>query len=186
MKKIATLTLLLNLGIAAIHAQDRTVKMMFSGIIQVTTLIAQPASNTDEESLEGHGTFGPYTYRELHTDPAAPQPSPTCSGPSQIYFPTVAGGGIFRFHEGSLLTVKVTGGGLCIDLAAGAAHLALTYQITGGTGRFHGASGSLTRTAIWTPVLFDSNNGVLMATDTGQFDGTVSGPGINGEGQDGR
>ena len=84
------------------------------------------------------------------------------------------------------MTVKVTGGGLCVDLAAGVAQFGLTYQITGGTGRFEGASGSLTRTAIWTPVLFDSNNGVLMGTDTGQFEGTVSGPGIKGEGQDER
>ena len=59
MEKIATITLLLNLGIAAIHAQDRNVRMTFSGTIQATTLIAQPASNTDKESLEGHGTFEP-------------------------------------------------------------------------------------------------------------------------------
>ena len=184
MKQIAIIALVLNLGITAIQAQERTAKMPFSGSIQVTTLNAQPNSNTDEESLEGHGTFGHYTYRELHTDPATPQPSPACSGATQIYFPTVAGGGVFRFQDGSLLTVKVTGGGLCIDLAAGVAHLALTYQITGGTGRFQGASGTLTRAATWTPVLFDSNNGVMMGTDTGQFEGKISGPGIKAQGQD--
>src|ERR1700680_1685308 len=147
MKHIATVALMLNLGVAGVYAQQRPVKMTFSGTLGPSTLSLQPNTNTDEQNLAGNGTLGPFTFRELHADPAAPQPSSTCSGPTHLYFPNVAGGGVFRFQDGSLLTVGVTAGSsLCIDLTAGLGHLTTTYQITGGTGRFKGASGTLTLT----------------------------------------
>jgi hypothetical protein len=96
----------------------------------------------------------------------------------------VAGGGVFRFEDGSLLTVGVTAGSaICIDLAAGVAHLTTNYQVTGGTGRFKGASGMLTLTVILTPVLFDASNGVVLATDTGEVTGTLSGVDRENEGR---
>jgi hypothetical protein len=88
----------------------------------------------------------------------------------------VTGGGVFRFQDGSLLTVAVTAGSsICIDFAAGVAHLTTNYQVTGGTGRFKGASGLITLTSTLTPVVFNSANGVVLATDVGEFTGTVSG-----------
>ena len=84
------------------------------------------------------------------------------------------------------MTVGVTAGSsICIDLSAGMAHLTQTYQITGGTGRFKGASGTLKLTAILTPAVF-SAGGVVLATDTGEFEGTVFGVAIGEEGQDER
>jgi hypothetical protein len=154
MKHLATVALMLNLGVAGIYAQQRPVKMRASGTVAATTINLQPNTNTDEQNLAGNGTLGPFTFRELHADPASPssQPPNTCSGPTHLYFPEVAGGGVFRFQDGSLLTVGVTAGSsLCIDLTAAMGHLSTTYQITGGTGRFKGASGTLTLTAIWTP-----------------------------------
>ena len=142
------------------------VKMTFSGTLEPSTINLQPNTNTDEQNLAGNGTLGPFTFRELHADPAAPQPSSTCSpgnAPPRLYFPNVAGGGVFRFQDGSLLTVGVTAGSsICIDLTAGVAHLTTNYQITGGTGRFKGASGALTLTAMLTPVLFNASNGVVL------------------------
>ena len=85
------------------------------------------------------------------------------------------------------MTVAVTdGSSLCIDLTAGMAHLTTTYQITGGTGRFKGASGTLTLTATLTPVLFNASGGAVLVTDTGKFEGTVFGVDIDQEGQDDR
>jgi hypothetical protein len=99
----------------------------------------------------------------------------------------VAGGGVFRFQDGSLLTVKLTeGSSYCIDLMAVVGHLTTNYQITGGTGRFEGASGALTLTAILTPVLFNASNGAVLLTSTGEFEGTVSGMAIGEDGQDER
>ena len=189
MKHIATVALMLNLGVAGVYAQQKPVKMPASGTLEVSTINLQPNTNTDEQNLAGKGTLGPFTFRELHADPASPQPSSTCSpgnAPPRLYFPNVAGGGVFRFQDGSLLTVGVTAGSsICIDLSAGMAHLTQTYQITGGTGRFKGASGTLKLTAILTPVVF-SAGGVFLATDTGEFEGTVFGAAIGEEGQDER
>src|SRR4051812_5233404 len=175
MKQIAIVVLMLNLGVAG-YAQQKPVKMKASGTLAVSTINLQPDTNTDEENLAGNGTLGPFTFRELHADPVSPQSSSTCSGAGQIYFPTVAGGGVFRFQDGSLLTVAVTAGSsVCIDLIAGMAHVTTTYQITGGTRRFKGASGTLTLTALLTPVLFNAANSVVLATETGEFEGTVVG-----------
>jgi hypothetical protein len=187
MKHIATMTLILNLAIASVYAQQRPVKMTFSGTVEPSTIKLQPDTNTDEGNVAGKGTLGPFTFRELHADTASPQPSSTCSGPTKVYFPTVAGGGVFRFQDGSLLTVKLTeGSSLCIDFATLLGRFTATYQITGGTGRFNAASGALTLTATWFPVLFNGPNSAVLLTSTGEFEGTVSGVGIGNEWQDER
>ena len=186
MKHIATVALMLNLGVAGVYAQQNPVKMTFSGTVEPSTINLQPGTNTDEVNLAGSGAHGQFTYRELHGDTASPQPSSTCSGPTHLFFLTVAGGGVFRFQDGSLLTVRITGGSLCIDFTAGAAHLIETYQIIGGTGRFKSASGTLTSTATWTPVVFNGPNSAVLLTSTGEFTGTVSGVAIGEDGQDER
>lgn len=176
MKHIATVALMLNLGVAGVYAQQRSVKMTFSGTVEPSTISLQPGTNTDEVNVAGDGNLGHFTFRELHADTASPQSSSACSGPTKLYFPTVAGAGVFRFHDGSLLTVKLTeGSSLCIDLAAAVGHLTATYQITGGTGRFKSASGTLTLTATWLPVLFNGPNSVVLLTSTGEITGTVLG-----------
>jgi hypothetical protein len=60
--------------------------------------------------------------------------------PLTSHFPNVAGAGLFRFFDGSLLKVNLTVGGDCIDFAANGAHCTLIFQATGGTGRFERAS----------------------------------------------
>jgi hypothetical protein len=180
MKHIATVALMLNLGVASVYAQQRAVKMTFSGTLGPSTLSLQPNTNTDEQNLAGNGTLGQFTFRELHADPAAPQPSSTCSpgnAPPRLYFPNVTGGGVFRFQDGSLLTVgvKEAGSSICIDLTAGVAHLTTNYQITGGTGRFEGATGALTYTATLTSVLRNASNASAFLTLTGVIEGSVSG-----------
>ena len=175
MKSIATVALILNLSAAGVFAQQTHVKMTFSGTVAPSTTTLQPNTNTDEGNVAGKGTLGAFTFRELHAD-TPPEPSSTCSGATKAYFATVAGGGVFRFHDGSLLVVAVApGSSLCIDFDAGSAHLTTTYQITGGTGRFKGASGNLALTATWVPVLFNGPNSAVLLTTAGELDGTVSG-----------
>jgi hypothetical protein len=113
-------------------------------------------------------------FEILRAAATAPQPSSACAG---LFFPSVAGGGIFRFRDGSLLKVVVTGGGDCIDLVHGMATCTLTFQITGGTGRFQGVTGGvLTYTETAVPVFFDgSGTGPGMTTETGDITGTISG-----------
>src|SRR2546422_3436351 len=141
MKHIATVALMLNLGVAGVYAQQKPVKMTFSGSLVPSTINLQPGTVTDEEISAGNGTLGPFTFRELHADPASPQPSSTCSGPTHLYFPTVAGGGVFRFQDGSLLTVGVTAGSsIFIDLTAAVGPPSTIYHNPGGNGGFHGAA----------------------------------------------
>ena len=186
MKHIATMALMLNLGVAGVYAQQRPVKLTFSGSMVATSLNLQPNTVTDEEHLAGNGTLGSFTFRKLRTDGRSPLPSSTCVGADHLNFPVVAGGGVFRFQDGSLLTVLITGGDLCIDFTAVLGHLTETYRITGGTGRFKGASGMLTLTETLMPVLADASQNPVCRAATGGFTGTVSGVHIGEEGQDER
>jgi len=173
MKHSTTLALLFHLGIAGAYAQEIPVKMTFSGTNVSTLINLQPNTVTDEQHSAGNGTFGAFTFRELHADTSvSQQPSSSCSGPN---FAMVGGTGVFRFQDGSLLIVTIKDGSGCINPAAGASALTVNYEITGGTGRFEGASGSLTYTATMRAVLRNASNAPALLTLTGMIEGSVSG-----------
>src|SRR5262245_35094617 len=123
MRHMATLVLMLTLGVGSAAAHERPVKMKFSGSMTPTSIAVQPDTITDDEQLAGDGALGPFTFRKLRTDALVPGLSSGCSGPSQVNIPVVAGAGVFRFEDGSLLTVAITEGALCIDFAASLARL---------------------------------------------------------------
>jgi len=172
MKRLVTAALMLNLGVASVYAQERPVKMTFSGTNVATTINLLPNTVTDEQHSAGHGTFGSFTFRELHADGAIAQPPSGCASPR--FFGVFAGAGVFQFQDGSLLIVTITEGSGCINLAAGNAALTVKYQITGGTGRFEGASGALTYTATMTSVLRNALNAPALLTLTGEIEGRIS------------
>jgi len=87
------------------------------------------------------------------------------------------------------LKVVITGGAYCLDLTdptAPVGNLTVAYQITGGTGRFKGASGALTLNSTYTPVVLAADNSVKLLTNTGTFEGTVFGAAIDDERDDER
>ena len=181
MKHTATMVLMLNLGVAGVYAQQQPVKMTFSGTGGLGVInLQQPNTANVEESEAGNGTLGPFTLRIISAETTSPQPSSTCSGP---YSTRVAGAGVFRFQDGSLLKVNVTQGADCIDLVAFEGHCTMTFQITGGTGRFKDASGSLTFSETVVPVLADAFNNPVFFAETGQITGTVSGVAAEEESQ---
>jgi hypothetical protein len=185
-RHIATVALMLNLGVAGIYAQQRPVNMTFSGSGGASAInLKWPNTSNVEENVAGNGALGPFTFRDVRAASNSPQPSSTCSG---VFFPSLAGGGIFRFQDGSLLKVKLTGGGDCIDFVHGMATCTLTLQILGGTGRFQGASGGvLTYTEMAVPVFFDASGMAPgLTTEAGEITGTVLGVAIGEEGQDER
>ena len=175
MKHISTVALMLSLGVAGIYAQQNPVRMTFSGNGAPNAVdLKHPGANTVEENVAGIGTLGSFTFRDLRAAATVSQPSSTCAG---LFFPSVGGGGIFRFQDGSLLKVVLTGGGDCIGQVQ--ATCTLTFQITGGTGRFRGVTGGvLTYTETAVPVFFDGS-GMFpgMTTETGEITGTISGVG---------
>jgi hypothetical protein len=150
--------------------------MAFSGSMISTAIDVQPNTITDEELLAGSGTLGPFTFRKLRTDETVPQFVGSCGSGSGPTFQVVAGGGVFRFEDGSLLTVMVTTGVLCVDLDHRVGHLTETYQITGGTGRFNGASGTLQSAGTLQAVLFNAASAAVLDTNTGELKGTVQVP----------
>jgi hypothetical protein len=175
MKHTATMALMLTLGVAGVYAQQIPVNMTFSGDGTPSVIdLKQPNTNTSEENLAGSGSQGQFTFRLVRASTAAPQPSTTCSGPTKLFFQSVAGAGLFRFVDGSLLIVNLTDGGDCIDFAANQAQCTLTFHVTGGTGRFHGATGVLTLTEASTPILSDASSKPVFFTETGEFKGTIS------------
>ncbi len=175
-KQLGMVALMLNFGVAGVYAQQRPVNMTFSGTSAASTVnLLQPGTGNSEDNSAGSGTFGQFTFRNVRAIKSAPEPSSTCSGPTKVYFASVDGAAVFHFQDGSLLKVHLTQAGDCIDFSALEAHCTMTFQITGGTGRFNNASGNLTLTETTVPVLADSSSNPVFFAATGQITGTISG-----------
>jgi hypothetical protein len=184
---------MLNLGIASLYAQQPAeehsgagrVRMRFSGSTMSTTLAIAPNTLNHESHVAGHSSLGPFTYRGLWADDPGSQTSGSCGSGFGPNFRVAAGGGVFRFEDGSLLTVLLREGTLCVDISDPAHPVGRqfeTYKITGGTGRFRNAAAScsvtpedctLQLTATRGVVLRDSAGAVKFLTFTGEFQGTV-------------
>jgi len=193
MRDLTTVALMLNLGIASLYAQQPAeehsragrVRMKFSGSTMSTTLAIAPNTLTHESHVAGNSSLGPFTYRGLWADDPGSQSSGSCGSGFGPNFRIVAGAGVFRFEDGSLLTVQLTEGTLCVDIADPAHPVGRqfeTYQITGGTGRFKHAAAScgvtaedctLQLTATRGLVLRDSAGAPRLFTFTGEFRGTL-------------
>lgn len=191
MKRLTTVLLTLNLAIASLYAEPAEehsrvgrVRMRFSGSTRSTTLAIAPNTLNHESHVAGNSPLGPFTYRGLWADDPGSQSSGSCGSGFGPNFRIVAGGGVFRFEDGSLLTVQLTEGTLCVDIADPAHPVGRqfeTYQITGGTGRFKHAAASCGVTAgdctlQWTAtrtVLRDSSGAAKFLTFTGEFQGTM-------------
>lgn len=167
----------------AIPATAGGLKMTISGTSAASTInLQQPNTHTGEDNFAGKGALGSFTYRFVHSMANNPTPSSVCTGPNDIHFSDPAGGGVFRFQDGSLLYVQMTQGDDCIDLVARAAHCIRILKITGGTGRFQNASGTFTlnETAI-VPVVFDAFGNPVLFAAIGDITGTISGAAEEGD-----
>ncbi|HLH05809.1 MAG TPA: hypothetical protein VKW78_01085 [Terriglobales bacterium] len=172
MKRTVTVVLMLLFGASASYAQQNPVKMKYSGSELTTTYNLAGNMFSGEEKLAGDGTLGRFTYRALRADGDNVPITDACP---QGNISVLKGAGIFRFDDGSLMTVNITGGAICID-ANGLGHLTETYQVTGGTGRFRNATGELSLKGTLNVVLLDvTGQTPLLLTNIGMFDGTVLG-----------
>jgi hypothetical protein len=193
MKRIATMALMLNLGVAGVYAHERPVRMRYSGTEGASAIDLQFADthtgdkHTNEFNFAGKGTLGSFTFRSVEADGDFPQQSSKCPA-NQVYVETIAGAGVFRFQDGSLLTLKLKEGFDCINFAALQGHCTRIFQITGGTGRFKDASGALTLTEVTVPVAdaLDDPAKPVFFIATGEFTGTISGVAAEEENRDER
>lgn len=175
-KHLATVALILTLSVTAASAQSESVKMRFSGTSAPSTInLQQPNTSNDGDTFAGEGTLGSFTVTNVRAISNSPGTSNTCSGTNLLFLPELAGAGVFRFSDGSLLELTLTQGGDCINLNTGVAHCAVTFQITGGTGRFRHASGVLTMTESVGTVASDALGNPVLFAAKGEFAGTISG-----------
>jgi hypothetical protein len=185
MKRLLTFALVFTSSAARIHADDSrqlTIQMTFSGsgtyLARPVNLIPNMPGVANGPVVDlitaGDGSLGRFT---LH-DVSATTANPTgfgCAGPNSIAFTFVAAGGVYRFEDGSLLTTRLKAGTVCINLTTASAADTVTEEITGGTGRFKNASGTLTTTTTSDhPVLFDASmQPVLVAIPSAVVIGTI-------------
>jgi len=172
---MATLALMLNVGVARVYAQQMPVTGSFSGSSAPSTILLQQGLNAGEYNFEGNGGLGPFTFRAFTASAPAEKPiGSTCA----IYASVVAGGGVFRSQDGSLLMVNSAQGSDCVEfLPTGPiAYCTRTFRIARGTGRFNNASGdTVTFSFTVLPVLFgDSGTPALADITDGELTGTLS------------
>jgi hypothetical protein len=160
--------LMLALGVAGVRAQPLDITVSGTNVPSAADLgTGRPTSEYD---LAGNG--GAFTFRALSSSAAVPQPSSTCTGATKIFIPTMAGMGVLRSADGSLLQLSHTGGSDCIDFSAGSAFCIRTYQVIGGTGRFQSATGgTVTLTMTVKPVVPGRLS--MFVVTTGEITGTV-------------
>ena len=170
--------LLLHLVVAGAYAEQARINVTLSGTNAPSTVNLQTGTDASEYNLAGSGTFGQSTLLVISAGAAYPQTSSSCSG---LYIPILAGEGVLRAQDGSLLKLNLTGGFDCINPAAGQAQCTRIFAVLGGTGRFKGASGGvLTLTMIVSPVV--PTNLQFFAV-TGDLTGTVSGVEVEDSGR---
>ena len=173
-KHFATMALMITVGVAAASARDVSVKMTYSGTNASSIInLQQPDTTVSEDSFAGGGTLGSFTVHNIRAMNINPSASSTCTGANQFFFVEPAGGSVFRFQDGSLLQLNMTQGGDCVDFSTGLANCTLTFQVTGGTGRFKHASGTLTMTEAAGATLFDALGNPVWFVGTGEFTGTI-------------
>jgi hypothetical protein len=182
MKYLAILALLLNLSAA--NAYDNSVKMKFSGTSGGSPInLLIPGTSIGEDTFAGNGSLGAFTLRNVRAMYLTPDSSGTCPSATQTYFTEPSGAGVLRSQDGSLLNLNVTKGYDCVDFTANVAHCVLTFQIISGTGRFKGASGTLTMTETVAPVLSDATGNPVFFSATGEITGPISGVAWEGSSQ---
>ncbi len=187
MKHITAMALMLTLGVGGLYARDKPVTMTFSGTAGPSAVNLQylnaPASDYD---FGGNGALGAFTFRSVSASEPSLQFPSNCSGATQLFGTVVAGAGVLRVQDGSLLILMLTEGTDCVDFVAQEAHCIRTFNITGGTGRFKNASGTLTFDETLRSVLADASKLPVFFSATGSVTGTISGVKVEEDDHDDR
>jgi hypothetical protein len=174
MKRIASMTLTLSLGVAGMYAQQRPVNGSFLGISVPSAVILVPGAFNSEYNFAGNSPVGRFVFRTLSASvPSTAPANASCPGG---YGAAVVGSGVFRFEDGSLLLVNLTGGTDCITLVPQPeAHCVRNFQIASGTGRFASATGTITFAETLVPALAGTPDIPAFYAITGDLTGSISG-----------
>lgn len=175
MRQLTILTrvaLMLTLGVASVCGQPG--HLTFSGTSGPSpAALPNGAVASASYDFAGNGILGAFTFHSLSASaPAQVPPASNCA----IYGSVVAGEGVFRFADGSLLMVNSAQGSDCIQfLPTGpVAHCIRIFKIAGGTGQFKSVPSGGTITLDETLVPASPSNPILFAaTGTGTISGAA-------------
>jgi hypothetical protein len=168
---LATLALLV-LGFAsAAHSEDIRIRGTFEATVHPTGL----DSNGDGEGSffvpsQGRTNFGAAT-REGWVE-ALPWDGATFCGPTHVQINYRFLESTLRVKDGSRLFMVLSSGALCFDYVNGSFAAAGESRVTGGTGRFAGATGTVSWEANTIAAGFSNGLGVLSET----IEGTIRVP----------
>ena len=160
-----------------LYAQS-TLAQNFWGAYSGSSMLTAVDVNDDgisayETSLNGSGRFGPSV---IHTVSETTDVDGAC-GPTAVSLSYTTWSTIQRYIGGDLLYYaldETTPSSLCFDYVSGEFDFDIHAIITGGTGRFAGASGAIVLDGRGNQLLTDSfGNGVHSSVD-GTFKGNIS------------
>jgi hypothetical protein len=136
-------TALLVAGIPSAWAEEIEVNTLYSGSYVKTPIdVNGDFAGANSYLVWAKGSPGRHTIRGVY-ETVTLGSSATCPAPlieiQRLYSTYVA-----RFENGDLLFARSPAGSpACADLSVGAFQGTLTYDVIGGTGRFHGATGTI-------------------------------------------
>ena len=175
---ISTALVLMLTGVVGVaNAKDQQIhwKTSFSGSVINTQSDTNGDGNKGGVSNTGFkGTLGSGTAR-VTSEFAFSGPGTCPNGNAGLNFTLLpgTGHGIFRFNStGDLLFTESSSGILCFDPSTTVQFFSGADDITGGTGRFAGAAGSITYSGTAT-TLFVDGAGNFFAELSGAIEGTI-------------
>jgi len=174
---IVMISLLVTCGLATTSAQAEerlSLKATFGGTIVKT----QFDTNGDDAPanlniLEGNSNLGQFSLQVLD-ESAISEPTTCPNGHAGFSVILVAGSSVFRFRRtGDLLFVQPTSETTCFDPSTGVSFFRDAIgQVTGGTGRFANATGTLVGEGM-SQVLITDPAGNFFAEQHGTIEGTI-------------
>ena len=175
MKHIATMALMVSLGVAGVYAQEIHVKMTFSGNGSASAIDLKQPDPTPWKRMSPGTVRSARSRFELSGLPQLLRNRPPLA--RATFFP--AWPAVRHSLSGwDSIEGQSEGRRRLHRFRANEGHCTLIFEINGGTGRFQNASGLLTYVENAEPVLFDAPGmSVALGTEVGEITGTISGVG---------
>ena len=148
--------------LASAPGAAKEIRGTFSGSALQSIDSDDDGSNASHNHAVGRSNLGRSEARDFSE--LLPFGGSSCS-PTELLFEYANNTGVTRYEDGSLLLSRLVSGILCSSLLDNTFTFDIEREITGGTGRFEGASGSL----------FISGSGQSAGAGASGFTGTVSG-----------
>lgn len=159
--------------ISSVDAGSKNVNWQVAGSIANYIMVVDPSTTqVNPNYLISLSAKGPPGAAEITLMGYGSVVANTDCGPGEMQIQTAKGDMVARFRDLSLLFASIdetNPGYLCMDLAAGRSTFVANMLITGGAGRFEGATGTITGTG--DGYYFDS--GGALAAEVGEITGTI-------------